>query len=394
VSLQLFLEKRSQNKVELQGYLFALGVVVFVLLANFDREPISNYPDELREERINRVALAAIRKAPIDKYRHCVFQSKNDSWIPQSFVVAILVVENYGRPSLRRWLEELFAKSSLILIGKLPDISLGVGQVTPSVARKVLGSKLAETNRIVYTDAQILNLLLEPCENTKIIKKYLAVLMHEQGVAEFDSSAMSFALRIYNGQIKSSLKNDFYIQVVWKIFSILQARGLLSVGESSSQSPFFNKQIQDDSENSNIAIKEHINSFLEYYRRAYNNKDIAFIEKALADDAIIIVGNATDCDTMTSEKKHGTVISIEKRFACIHKKEYIERLRLIFMSNSYVLVRFEEIKVVRYQKDRNLYAATFEQYWISSNYSDKGYMFLLLDFANKSFPLIHVRLWH
>lgn len=225
---QLFLENFLRNKIKLQGYFFVIGVVIFVVLISFDHGQVANYTREIWEERITRIALSSIYKAPLREYQLCVLRSYDNSCIPPSFIIAILATENYGRPPLRRRLEEFIAKISLFLAGKLPNISLGVGQILPSTAKMVLGSKVIDVQRITYNDAQILELLLEPCENIKIIRKYLTILMHEQDATEFDSLTVSSILRIYNGQSKASFQNEFYVQVVWKIFSILEAKYRIS----------------------------------------------------------------------------------------------------------------------------------------------------------------------
>ena len=49
--------------------------------------------------------------------------------------------------------------------------------------------------------------------------------------------------------------------------------------------------------------------------------------------------------------------------------------------------------MVRDLQDPRLYGVTLKQRWTSSTYSDTGYVFLLLDFADPDYPLIHVRSW-
>ena len=76
---QLFLENFSHNKINQQGYLFVIGVVIFVFLTSFDHDQVVNRPNEIWEERINRVALFSIYKAPLKEYYPCVLQSHNNS---------------------------------------------------------------------------------------------------------------------------------------------------------------------------------------------------------------------------------------------------------------------------------------------------------------------------
>jgi len=133
--------------------------------------------------------------------------------------------------------------------------------------------------------------------------------------------------------------------------------------------------------------------FLESYRTAFNRKDIEFIEKILADDAIIIVGDTTANNKTAIEIRPRATLDWKKRLAYSHKSEYIEKLRSIFLRNSFISVHFYDFEIRRHSTDPNFYAVYIKQRWNSSNYTDMGYIFLLLEFVNNSSPIIHMRSW-
>ena len=65
----------------------------------------------------------------------------------------------------------------------------------------------------------------------------------------------------------------------------------------------------------------------------------------------------------------------------------------VFRKNERVNVVFEDIKVNTHKTNPNIYGVKLIQHWNSTTYNDKGYLFLLWDFADESHPKIHVRTW-
>lgn len=127
---------------------------------------------------------------------------------------------------------------------------------------------------------------------------------------------------------------------------------------------------------------------------AYNTKDIDFIEKAFADDAVIITGS------VRFEKYDGKTIknvSHKKQ----NKSEYIANLRRVFERNEWIEVKFDSIgrgsSVVQSTENPDHYGVRLKQNWRSSTYHPKdpevGYVFLLWDFKDEEKPVIHVRTW-
>lgn len=135
--------------------------------------------------------------------------------------------------------------------------------------------------------------------------------------------------------------------------------------------------------------------FMEQFRMAHNTKNAEFLEKVYSDDALILVG------TVLEEKRNGddmmrhSFLSQPKvKLIQKSKREYMDGLREgAFAKKSFLNVRFGDFKIVRHEKIPWLYGISCQQEWNSSTYSDKGYLFLMMDFRSLTEPIIHVRTW-
>jgi len=141
-------------------------------------------------------------------------------------------------------------------------------------------------------------------------------------------------------------------------------------------------------------VRCRILDFLERFRMAYNAKDSVFLEKIYSDEALILVG------TVLHEKKNGDDFSrysllSETKFKLVQqtKREYLDALKKAFKKNSFINVRFDSVEVLQHEKINNLYGITCWQEWNSATYSDRGHLFLMMDFRQPEEPVIHVRAW-
>ena len=78
-----------------------------------------------------------------------------------------------------------------------------------------------------------------------------------------------------------------------------------------------------------------------------------------------------------------------------NKQEYLKYLRESFSRKEFINIRFTDADVQTLDKTagKELYGIQLRQEYTSSNYSDKGYLFLMIDFTDKEEPLIMVRTW-
>lgn len=133
-------------------------------------------------------------------------------------------------------------------------------------------------------------------------------------------------------------------------------------------------------------------NFLECYKTAYSLENIEYIESIFSEDALIIVGTvlkpSEPIDNMYN-LLNGQNIKYEK----YSKDEYVEYLKKAFESKEFVNIQFEENEIRKSGSDEKIYGIQIAQNYYSSNYSDKGYLFLMVDLEDSINPKIYVRTW-
>lgn len=129
--------------------------------------------------------------------------------------------------------------------------------------------------------------------------------------------------------------------------------------------------------------------FVEQFRTAYNLKDINFLEDIYSDDALIITGKVIQ--RRSTDGNMG--LKPEIQYSVQKKRQYLDKLKKVFQNSPRLNVIFEEVKVNKHRSKDNIYGVKLIQHWNSGTYSDKGYLFLLWDFADEQRPQIHVRTW-
>lgn len=155
----------------------------------------------------------------------------------------------------------------------------------------------------------------------------------------------------------------------------------------------YNKLIKEGKNVTEFRRRQIILNFVEVYRTAYNRKDLNYIEKVFSDNALIIIGRVIEVQEEKSiwlEKSLG-----RKEVELIHlsKTEYIKKLSKVFKNNEFIKVGFDDIEIYQHPKFNEIYGVTLRQNWTSSNYSDQGYLFLMIDFKDENNPTIWVRSW-
>jgi hypothetical protein len=141
------------------------------------------------------------------------------------------------------------------------------------------------------------------------------------------------------------------------------------------------------------AQRELIRTFIEDYKTAYCLKDLSFVEKVFADNALIIVGSMLKDDPTDIE---GMYQKLGKRWKATRysKQEYVDNLRRTFQSNEYVNLKFEDNAIIRTNDPaKSVFGIQIHQYYYSQRYADEGYLFLMFDLADSTKPKIYVRTW-
>ena len=143
-----------------------------------------------------------------------------------------------------------------------------------------------------------------------------------------------------------------------------------------------------------VRFRQYIIEFIEEFRTAYNRQDVNLIEKMFNDEALIISG------TKITKLVDGRYIT-RSTYKTQNKVQYIEKLRKAIMPQvngkfvNKITVDFEDIEIMRGNEEK-LYLVKLWQKWDSKgqlNYSDEGWLTLVIDFTKEEYPTIWVRAW-
>jgi hypothetical protein len=130
-------------------------------------------------------------------------------------------------------------------------------------------------------------------------------------------------------------------------------------------------------------------NFLENYKTAYALQRINFINQIFAEDALIITGTIVKVNPIKDNYHRNKIVKYNKQ----SKEEYIKKLKYLFNRKEFVNIKFEKSKIRKAGKGGNIYGIQIKQNYISSNYGDEGYLFLMVDMNEPDRPIIHVRTW-
>ncbi|MBO4605624.1 MAG: hypothetical protein J5667_03680 [Bacteroidales bacterium] len=133
-------------------------------------------------------------------------------------------------------------------------------------------------------------------------------------------------------------------------------------------------------------------NFLEGYKTAFALMNIDHISSIFSDDALIITGKKVTRTVIEGGiQLQGEAFEYNRQT----KAQYIRNLERSFRSKEYINLKFSNVSVLKTTRgtNTNLYGIQVKQDYFSSNYGDSGYLYLLVDIADQSRPLIHVRTW-
>ena len=162
----------------------------------------------------------------------------------------------------------------------------------------------------------------------------------------------------------------------------------------AQDNPFFaeaSKVISGKLEEKDADNRRMILNYCEHLRTSYTTKDIDFLRQVFSDQALIIVGHVVK--TADNNSAAGIEGDEKVTFSLKTKKEYLERLEMVFAANKKIDVKFTDFRIMRHPTMEGIYGVSMKQEYTSDRYSDDGYLFILWDFRNESMPLIHVRTW-
>jgi len=144
---------------------------------------------------------------------------------------------------------------------------------------------------------------------------------------------------------------------------------------------------------SDFARKQMILDLVERFRTAYNMKDIGLLEKVFSNNALIITGKVIREKPNSDQVLKNNLPTERIEYVTQTKAQYLKKLKLIFDMVKYINVVFDDIEVSTHTKFPEIYGVSMKQKWNASNYSDEGFLFLMVDFKNENEPVIQIRAW-
>jgi hypothetical protein len=172
---------------------------------------------------------------------------------------------------------------------------------------------------------------------------------------------------------------------------IFNANGLIDNIYLSIETGRYNQLVNVGDDVTEFKRRQIILDFIENFRTAYNRKDADYLSSVFSEDALIITGRVVQVSTPDASEQFLPQQTVQYQKQT--KKEYIDKLRKIFASNSYINTKFEEIRIKQHNKYSTIYGVDMMQGWNTSKYSDVGYLLLVIDFSDDDKPQIHVRTW-
>jgi len=138
--------------------------------------------------------------------------------------------------------------------------------------------------------------------------------------------------------------------------------------------------------------KWQIINFLENYKTAYALKRYDYIDKIFSNNALIIVGQKIE-EAKFADSESYSLTGDKYKFTRLSKEQYMYRIRRVFKKNEFINIQFEDNIVKKRDSKSEIYGINIKQNYFSSTYADQGYLFLMVDMADTSNPIIHVRAW-
>jgi len=206
----------------------------------------------------------------------------------------------------------------------------------------------------------------------------------EPGVITYDG----FQIRNIPIFMTRASANDNYEEIVLNFTS----KGVIDAVYLSVESQQYKQLLQGVNSVTDMRRRQIILDFVENFRTAYGRKDINFLNQVFSDDALIITGRVVK-QQVRKDSPLGVLPQDKVVLVKQSKREYLSKLTLIFKNNSYIYLDFNEIKITQHPKINEIYGVELKQDWHSDNYSDVGYLFLMIDFKNELQPTIQVRTW-
>lgn len=212
--------------------------------------------------------------------------------------------------------------------------------------------------RIRIPEAKLIETVLKKTDGTYLLRNIPVLRDRPDGTEVYEEAVLQFDIE---GRIL-----DFYFGLPTQRY-----RELLSQGKGDID----------------IANRDVILSFLDGLSNAYRRKDIGYISDLFSNQSLFIVGRRI----VDSGDRSPYASQVE--YLIFEREEFLNRLTEIFQNNIWIDVKFNDIRILRHPRHPDVYGVNMIQHYTSNLYTDTGYLFLLVDFRDRSKPVIHVRTW-
>jgi hypothetical protein len=146
--------------------------------------------------------------------------------------VTIVAAEQYNRAYWERRMEEELAEFTLKYRGRLPDFSLGLAQIRPSIARRILKGELEQFD---LADADLLEILVNNCQNARLAAKYVESLAHQFASARNADELIAKVAQAYNGSSTQTIHGLRYVDAVMGAYHLLTTEDSLTEESEAKQ---------------------------------------------------------------------------------------------------------------------------------------------------------------
>ena len=140
------------------------------------------------------------------------------------------------------------------------------------------------------------------------------------------------------------------------------------------------------------SVRMVVATFLENYKTAFALKRLDYIKSIFDNDALIIVGHMVKKAQKTAENQKYVDNEMVK-YTSLNKEQYMKNLERSFKSNEFINIHFSDNDVKKMGKGADTFGILIHQDYYSSNYSDTGYLFLMVDLNDIEQPTIRIRTW-
>ncbi|MEI7812494.1 MAG: hypothetical protein WCJ01_08720 [Ignavibacteria bacterium] len=139
--------------------------------------------------------------------------------------------------------------------------------------------------------------------------------------------------------------------------------------------------------------RQTIMKFVEKYRTSFLCRDLSTIDSLFADEAVIIIGRNIKKTTIKDGYKYFKIADEQPDASYIKltKDQYLNNLSKLFKKAEDLFIGYGSMDIVG-KNGTNVYGISMRQNYFTNNYSDEGYLFLLIDFGQTQ-PRIYIRSW-